>query len=413
MPALRPSPTRREDKDSISGWRVVGGVHALTAVTFGSAYAFSAVFSGLTLEFHASRGEVSFVFSISAFVFYALGAIAGPLADRWSTRSLIVVGLIAMVLGYAGASQAKSLAALYVWYGAGVGLGIGLSYVPALGAVQSWFDRRRSQASGIATAGLGVGTLTVPMAVGWAVPHVGWRTCFVALAVLIAVIGLPAALLIRKRQESVIAGGAGRVDYPNPFTAWRDDKFRLFYATILLASFCTFIPYVHLVPAARDKGVSLGAGTVLISFIGIGNVFGRFVLAGLGDRLGRLRLLAILTFTVAGSFVLWSAAGGFVMLALFAILFGMSYGGCVGLYPAVATDLFGTRHIGAMLGYLYTAVGVAALLGPTVTGFVFDATGSYFGPIMVSTVAAFAAGLLTHRLRQRGLASRAASSSSH
>jgi MFS family permease len=388
-----------DDKDSPSGWRVVGGVHALTAVTFGSAYAFSAVFSGLAVEFHASRGEVSFVFSISAFVFYALGALAGPLADRWSTRSLIVVGLIAMVIGYAGASQAKSLAALYVWYGAGVGFGIGLSYVPALSAVQSWFDRRRSQASGIATAGLGVGTLVVPFAVGWAVPHVGWRTCFVALAVLIAAIGLPAALLIRKRPEGVIVANTGRVNYPNLLTAWRDQRFRLFYATILLASFCTFIPYVHLVPAARDKGVSLGAGTILISLIGIGNIFGRFVLASLGDHFGRLRLLALLTLTVAGSFVLWSVAGGLVMLALFAVLFGMSYGGCVGLYPAVATDLFGTRHIGAMLGYLYTAVGVAALLGPTVTGFVFDTTGSYLDPIMVSTAAAIAAGLLTHRLR--------------
>lgn len=387
------------EKDSVSGWRVVWAVHALAAVTFGSAYAFSAVFAGLASEFHASRGEISLVFSISAFVFYALGAIAGPLGDRWLTRNLIIVGLIAMFVGYVGASQARSLAELYCWYGAGVGLGIGLSYVPALGAVQSWFDRRRSQASGIATAGLGVGTLSIPAAVGWAAPHVGWRACFIALATLIAVIGLPAAFLIVKREERPTRRYSGQVAYLHPVTAWRNGTFRLFYATILLASFCTFIPYVHLVPAARDKGVFLEAGTALISLIGIGNIVGRFVLAGLGDRVGRLKLLALLTFAVAGSFVLWSVAGGFVMLGVFAVVFGMSYGGCVGLYPAVATDLFGTRHIGAMLGYLYTAVGVAALLGPTVTGFVFDTTGSYFGSILVSSAAAIAAGLLTRRLQ--------------
>jgi len=102
---------------------------------------------------------------------------------------------------------------------------------------------------------------------------------------------------------------------------------------------------------------------------------------------------------VTGSFVLWSVASGFSMLGVFAVVFGMSYGGCVGLYPAVATYLFGTHHIGAMLGYLYTAVGVAALLGPTVTGFVFDTTGSYFGSILVSSGAAIAAGLLTRRLQ--------------
>jgi len=102
---------------------------------------------------------------------------------------------------------------------------------------------------------------------------------------------------------------------------------------------------------------------------------------------------------VTGSFVLWSVASGFSMLGVFAVVVGMSYGGCVGLYPAVATYLFGTHHIGAMLGYLYTAVGVAALLGTTVTGFVFDTTGSYLGSILVSSATAIAAGLLTRRLQ--------------
>ncbi|HEY9213247.1 MAG TPA: MFS transporter [Ancylobacter sp.] len=377
----------------------MGSVHVLTAVTFGSAYAFSAVFPGLSTEFGALRGEIALVFSLSAFLFYSLGAVAGPLADRWSSRGLIVAGLIAMIAGYAGASRAHSLVSLYVWYGTGVGLGIGLSYVPALGAVQSWFVRKRSRASGIATAGLGLGTLTLPFAIAHAVPDLGWRGCFLVLASIIAAIGLPAAMFVRKRQDAETPSGSRLSDYPSPVSAWRNGRFRLFYAMLILASFCTFIPYVHIVPAARDMGLSLESGTMLIGLIGIGNIFGRFVLAGLGDRIGSLRLLAFLTFAVSGSFILWALAGGMVMLAVFAIVFGMSYGGCVGLYPAVASDLFGTRHIGAMLGYLYTAVGVAALLGPTLTGFIFDSTGSYLGPIVFSAAAAVAAGLLTLRLR--------------
>lgn len=390
-----------EEADSRKGWQVVGGVHALTAVTFGSAYAFSAVFPGLSLEFAASRGEIALAFSISAFVFYSLGAIAGPLADLWSPRGLIVAGLIAMIVGYIGASRTHSLGSLYLWYGAGVGLGIGLSYVPALGAVQSWFVLKRSRASGIATAGLGLGTLALPFAVGRLVPDLGWRGSFVALAGVIAAVGLPAAMLVRKRQDGSIPSGSRSIRYPSPFAAWRNRQFRLFYVMLILVSFCTFIPYVHIVPAARDMGLSLESGTMLIGLIGIGNIFGRLVLVGLGDRIGALRLLAILTFAVAGSFILWFVAGGIIVLALFAVLFGMSYGGCVGLYPAVAADLFGASHIGTMLGYLYTAVGVAALLGPTVTGFIFDRTGSYLGPIVFSMTAAIAAGFLTLQLRHK------------
>lgn len=392
-----PSVSSSELVDSPAGWRVVGGVHVLTAVTFGSAYAFSALFPGLAAEFAASRGEIALVFSIAAFVYYSLGALAGPLADRWSSRRLVLTGLIVMILGLAGASRAPALAPLYLLYGAGVGLGIGLSYVPALGAVQSWFQRKRSQASGIATAGLGLGTLTLPFLAGRMVPELGWRGCFAALAGIIAVIGLPAAMLIRKRRDTE----APASNYPSPIAAWRDGRFRRFYVMLILASFATFIPYVHIVPAARDMGLSLESGATLISLIGIGNIIGRFGLSGLGDRVGSVRLLAILTFAVAASFILWALAGGMIMLALFALVFGMSYGGCVGLYPAVAADLFGTRNIGAMLGYLYTAVGVAALLGPTLTGFIFDRTGSYSGPILFSAAAAAVAALLVLRLRRQ------------
>lgn len=386
-----------EEADTREGWKVVAATHVLTAVTFGAAYSFSATLPGLAAEFSASRGEIALVFSISAFLFYSLGAIAGPLADRWSPRSLVLLGLAAMILGYIGASRAGSLVSLYIWYGFGVGLGIGLSYVPALGAVQSWFIRRRSQASGVATAGIGLGTLVLPFAIGQALPFIGWRGCFIALACLFAVFGLPAAMLIRKRRDNPDPSRS-RADKHVNAAIWRDGRFYLFYAVLVLSSFCTFIPYVHIVAAAQDMGLSLQDGTTLVGLIGVGNVVGRFFLAGLGDRFGRRRLLASLTFAVAASFALWALASGMIQLALFALTFGMSYGGCVGLYPAVAADLFGTRNIGAVIGYLYTAVGIAALIGPTAAGFIFDHTGSYSGPIIASGLAAFAAGFMALRL---------------
>ncbi|MDR6902869.1 MFS transporter [Rhizobium miluonense] len=386
-----------EEADTREGWKVVAATHVLTAVTFGAAYSFSATLPGLAAEFSASRGEIALVFSISAFLFYSLGAIAGPLADRWSPRSLVLLGLAAMILGYIGASRAGSLVSLYIWYGFGVGLGIGLSYVPALGAVQSWFIRRRSQASGVATAGIGLGTLVLPFAIGQALPFIGWRGCFIALACLFAVFGLPTAMLIHKRRDNPDPSRS-RADKHVNAAIWRDGRFYLFYAVLVLSSFCTFIPYVHIVAAAQDMGLSLQDGTTLVGLIGVGNVVGRFFLAGLGDRFGRRRLLASLTFAVAASFALWASASGMIQLALFALTFGMSYGGCVGLYPAVAADLFGTRNIGAVIGYLYTAVGIAALIGPTAAGFIFDHTGSYSGPIIASGLAAFAAGFMALRL---------------
>ena len=143
------------------GWFVVAGAFAVTFVGFGSAYTFSAFIESLQRDFAASRGSVSLVFSVAGFLYFALGLISGPLADRFGARLLAVTGMLLTGAGLAIASVARSLPEVYAAYGLGVGLGIGLSYVPILGAVQRWFVRRRGLASGLAVSGIGVGTLVM------------------------------------------------------------------------------------------------------------------------------------------------------------------------------------------------------------------------------------------------------------
>ena len=134
----------------------------MTFVGFGCAYSFSAFLDSLQREFGASRGSVSLVFSLAGFLWFMVGSVSGPLADRWGSRPMAVLGMILLASGLVLASFAQSLMAVYAAVGLGVGLGIGCSYVPAMGAVQRWFVRHRGFASGLASAGIGVGTLVVP-----------------------------------------------------------------------------------------------------------------------------------------------------------------------------------------------------------------------------------------------------------
>jgi MFS transporter, OFA family, oxalate/formate antiporter len=118
------------------GWFVVAAAFAVTLVGFGSAYTFSAFVESLQSEFAASRGSVSLVFSLAGFLYFCLGIVSGPLADRWGSRRLCIVGMLLVGLGLGLASMARTLGEVYVAYGLGIGLGVGCSYVPALGAVQ-------------------------------------------------------------------------------------------------------------------------------------------------------------------------------------------------------------------------------------------------------------------------------------
>src|ERR1700682_6150364 len=178
------------------GWFVVAAAFAVTFVGFGCAYTFSAFLEPLQRDFGASRGSVSLVFSLAGFLYFGLGVVSGPLADRFGSRPLAVIGMLLTGVGLAAASAARNLMEVYAAYGLGVGLGVGCAYVPAIGAVQRWFVRRRGLASGLAVSGIGIGTLVMPPLASFLIELLGWRQAYLVLGGLAAVVGTGMALMI-------------------------------------------------------------------------------------------------------------------------------------------------------------------------------------------------------------------------
>src|SRR5262249_12437205 len=179
----------------------IAGAFVVTFVGFGSAYTFSAFIESLQRDFAASRGSVSLVFSIAGFLYFALGVVSGPLADRFGARPLAVTGMIVVAAGLAAASAARSLAEVYLAYGLGIGLGVGCAYVPAIGAVQRWFVKRRGFASGLAVSGIGLGTLAMPPIASLLIATFSWRGAYLVLAALAVVLGGGISLLLENEPR--------------------------------------------------------------------------------------------------------------------------------------------------------------------------------------------------------------------
>ncbi|OXJ21032.1 MFS transporter [Burkholderia sp. AU6039] len=400
------------------GWYVVAAAFAVTFVGFGSAYTFSAFVESLQRDFAASRGQISLVFSLAGFLYFGFGIVSGPLADRFGSRRLAVAGMLLTGIGLAAAGAAHTLVQVYVAYGLGVGLGVGCAYVPAVGAVQRWFVRRRGFASGLAVAGIGVGTLVMPPLASALIAHVGWRGAYFTLAVIAVVIGAGMALLIENdprgrgllpdgeaAHEPVEGGGAkatardtgrsvsGAAASRKPAAgatvreAVTSRSFASLYAACLICSFGVFVPFVHLVPYALDHGVSSSTAVLLLGAIGVGSTAGRFFLGGLADRFGRRTSLLAMFAGMAVALVAWAGAGTVATLAAFALGFGVFYGGWVAVLPAVVMDYFGGRNVSGIIGVLYTSVAFGTLIGPTAAGFIYDAGGGYLVPILASAAA--------------------------
>jgi MFS family permease len=391
-------------KETPYAWVVVWATFVCLALIFGVSYSFAAFFESFAVEFSAQRADVSWIFGLSGFVYFVLGAGGGMLADRLGPRIVCSAGMALIALGLLATSWATSLLAVYVSYGLLVGLGIALVYTPSIASVQPWFTTRRGLAGGIASSGVGAGTLLVPVLVAMAIGTMPWREAMQVLALGVLVLGLLAAALLRRAPAAPSSGSGGSASGLSLRETLRSPTFRWLYLATVLASPVMFIPFAHVSASARDLGLSEALAVGLVGLIGVGSLIGRFAIGLVADRLGRAQTLVLMQLSMGASYLLWGAAGGHALLVLFALCFGLSYGSIVSLLPAICMDYFGGKSVASVVGTLYSGAAFGNLLGPVLAGAVFDHSGHYLGVMAVCGVLSLCATWASRQMKRSGLA---------
>jgi len=364
--------------DTGRAWLVVAAAFSSSFVVFGIVYSFGVFLQPIATEFHADPTAASAFFSITAVIYYALGAFAGRAADRFGPRAIVAAGAAIFGLGLGLTALVHQIWAGYLTYGLGVGIGGACCYVPPLASVGGWFVKHRNTALGVAAAGTGAGTMAVPPIAAALIHHFGWRLTDVILGAAAAIILFGCAVMVRPPPIS------GRADVARrPLRhLFRRREFLLLYVSWGLATTALFVPFVFLPAFARDHGASEIAAAALVSLIGGTSIVGRLVLGPIGDRVGVLRLFKITTLMMAISYAIWLFSPSYVWLAVFAVVLGANYGSRIAAVPAVLIELFGLDNLGTTLGAFFTATGFAALLGPPLAGIAVDLSGSYYGGIL-------------------------------
>jgi MFS family permease len=389
-------------------WVVVWATFVSLGLIFGVAYSFAAFFQAFATEFSAKRADVSLVFGLTGLVYFSVGAVGGMLSDRYGPRVICSIGMLCVAAGLLATSFAESMLAVYLCYGVGIGFGIALVYTPSIGNVQPWFSARRGLASGIASAGIGLGTVVLPLLAASLIAAMEWRGALRVMSAGVIALGLIATLLLKPAPIPGAVAGAPAMLPPGATLgeALRDKRFWWFYLFTFTAAPTMFIPFAHVSAYARDIGINEGSAVGLVGFIGIGSLIGRFAIGALADRLGRTFTLTLAQASMAASYILWMTAGGYAALVIFALWIGLSYGGIVSLMPAICMDLFGARAVSGIIGTLYSGAAVGNLLGPVVAGAVFDRFGTYqpvFWVSMALSVVAVAAMVRMMNMMKRGV----------
>lgn len=367
--------------DSRRAWFTVVAAFLASAVTLGTAYSFGAFFESMSAEFGSERGATAVIFGLTTFTFFSLSIVTGRLLDRFGPRLVLVVGSVAMFVGLLLTSRVDSLGVGYLTYGGGVGVAAACGYVPMVAMVGGWFVHHRAMAVGLAVAGIGVGTMVLSPLSAALIDRYGWRDTYVIFA-----IGGAAVLLLCVPLSATPPGDGS--PQPSRFhDAVHSSVFRRLHVSALTLGLALFVPFVFVGQYAKDRGIGSVQAAVLVGLLGGASVVSRVGFGSLVRRFGAFRLYRA-CFAIHGvSFVIWFLAGGsYVLLALFVLVLGVGYGGFVALSPIVIADRMGVAGLGSILGLLYTAPGVGALIGAPTAGWIIDQTDTYRWAIVACLV---------------------------
>lgn len=361
-----------EGIDSRRAWLTVVAAFIASGVTLGIAYSFGAFFESMSEEFDAAKGATAVIFGVTTFLFFSLSIISGRMSDRFGPRVVLLVGAAALFLGLMATSRVQSLGVGYVTYGIGVGIAAACGYVPMVSVVGGWFVEYRAVAVGLAVAGIGVGTSVLSPLSAALIDRWGWRDTYVFFAIAGSLL-LVACIPLMARPP-----GDG-MPQPSRFAdALASPVFRRFAMSAFMLGLALFVPFVFVGQYAKERGVDPVAAAVLVGVLGGSSVVSRVGFGSLVRRFGSFRLYRACLMINCSSFAVWFVAGSsYFVLVLFVLVLGVGYGGFVALSPIVISDRLGVAGLGSILGLLYTAPGVGALIGTPSAGWIIDNTDSY------------------------------------
>jgi OFA family oxalate/formate antiporter-like MFS transporter len=384
-------------------WRVVGGV--LMNMALGTLYGWSVFVAPLEARFGWKRAETSMVFTIAVTVFALSFVLAGRIQDKYGPLPCSLAGGVLVSLGFFLCAYTTSLTYLYVCFGVIGGLGNGFGYSTPIPVMAKWFPDKRGLAIGLAVGAYGAGSAIFgPLAQLKLIPAYGLAATFQILGLIFLVMTLVGAVLLRNPPAGyrpagwvALAGtgaGAGLAAKEfAPAEVLRTPTFYLMWFGYALGCSAGLMVISQLVPFAKSVGVVGAALSTMTLVVGAaGNASGRILSGWLSDRLGRFGVLrAMIGVSVVAMLVLAGTGASVAFLYAGVFVVYWCYGTQLSVNGVAAADFWGTKNAGVNYGMLFTAWGVAGIIGPRIGGVLYDRYHNYQAAFQTAAVLAGAA----------------------
>lgn len=357
----------------------------ITNLALGAGYAWS-VFQTALLETNTdwTLSETSLAFSIS-FAMVPVGMIiCGPIVDKHGGKKVVLAAGLLFGLGMFLTGFANSIIMLYLTYGVILGLGIGAGYGTATALTVKWFPDKKGLAGGLTAAGFGSGAiLLAPIATNM-IESVGVNDTFKILGGILLVVICASSFVMENPPVQEKAVGVTTDKDKNYKEMLRDSNFWILWAVYTFAATSGLMVIGH--AANLASYYSLGAGAVIVMVVGLANTLGRIFWGSVSDKMGRYKTVMIMFIVSGTGLILLNFANTLGAVAGIAglIFIALSFGGFLGSFPGITAENWGASKSASNYGWMFTAYGIASILGPSLASSIRESTGSYSMALLIS-----------------------------
>ena len=374
---------RNASQNGESGYAWARLFASLALMTLGGAgmYAVSVALPPVQVEFGVTRSEASLPYTLTMIGFGFGGILMGRLSDRFGVMVPVLIGAVALGLGFVAAGSAQSLLQFSLTQGLLIGfLGSSATFVPLVADTSLWFTRRRGIAVAICASGNYMAGAIWPPVMQHFFDTVGWRQTYIGMGIFCFAAMLPLALALRRRPPAL---GAAAVTAHAAHGSARPLGFSpgslqgLLCVAGLACCVAMSMPQVHIVAYCGDLGYAAARGAEMLSVMLAFGIVSRLASGWICDHIGGLRTLLMGSALQGIALALFLPFNGLTSLYVVSALFGLFQGGIVPSYAIIVREYFTPQEAGARVGTVLMATLFGMALGGWLSGVIFDLTGSY------------------------------------
>ncbi|KAF8961854.1 major facilitator superfamily domain-containing protein [Flammula alnicola] len=375
-------------------WLVVLGVFLTQFCSFGYTNAYGVYNDFYVREYlvtTSTSSQISWIGSVQLWLVLSIGLVSGRAFDAGYFYHLMIGGflLFEFCLFMISISQPEHYYQLFLAQGLGMGVAIGIMYIPAIGIISHYFQRRRALAIGLATSGSAVGGAIHPIMLNaWFHGSLGFHSGVKASAGLTGGL-LIISLLLMKPQYPKNAKKA--------ISTLR--SFRIFlhdfpYVIMIVGTVLTlaglYYPIFFLQLNAIKNGISPHLAFYTIAILNGASVLGRVIPNLLVYRFGAFNIIVPCVFISSLLVFCTLAVNDVAGTMIFAILYGFFSGSYASVLPAmVSSTADNDSEIGARLGVCFTFTGFGGLIGTPIAGALLSTSFLWWRPTLFSGMCVF------------------------